>query len=172
MRPSYMHNVFLYQSDGCLNIKTVFPCIVIKVTWSRDQLTFVMGIFILVRQHSILKRPHPPQDCISTTLNVGQHLYWNGLKMNIQWRHNERDGVTNHWRLDCLPNRLFRHRGNNTSKLRVTWKMFPFDDVIIKMMNIWTYGHGSWNSMVTTGIINEFIPPTNVQLWLVRNTSI
>ena len=37
-----------------------------------------------------------------------------------QWRHNERDGVSNHRRLDCLLNRLFWRRAKKTSKLRVT----------------------------------------------------
>ena len=60
-------------------------------------------------------------------------------------------GISNHWRLYCLPNRLFRHRSKKTSKLRVTGlcagnssvagefpaqrtsnaEMFPFDDVIM-----------------------------------------
>ena len=69
----------------------------------------------------------------------------------LQWRHNERDGISNHRRIDCLLNRLFRRRSKKTSKLRVTdlcvgihrwrvnsphkWsvtlKMFLFDDVIM-----------------------------------------
>ena len=42
--------------------------------------------------------------------------------VSLKWRHihNERDGVSNHRRLDCLLNRLFRRRSKNTSKLRVT----------------------------------------------------
>ena len=84
----------------------------------------------------------------------------------LQWRHNERDGVSNHRRLDCLliiHNRLFRRRSKKTSKLHVTGlcegnspvtgefsavtgefpvqkqvtrNMFPFDDVIMKTGNI------------------------------------
>ena len=47
------------------------------------------------------------------------------MKMNfnmasLQWRHNEHDGASNHRRLDCLPNRLFRRRSKKTSKFRVT----------------------------------------------------
>ena len=38
----------------------------------------------------------------------------------LQWRHNERDCVSNHRRLDCLFNRLFRRESKKTSKLRVT----------------------------------------------------
>ena len=39
---------------------------------------------------------------------------------SLQWRHNERDGVSNHQRLDCLHNHLFSCRSKKTSKLRVT----------------------------------------------------
>ena len=39
---------------------------------------------------------------------------------SLQWRHNERDGVSNHLRLDCLLNRLFKRRSKNTPKLGVT----------------------------------------------------
>ena len=70
----------------------------------------------------------------------------------LQWRHNERDGVSNHRRLDCLLNRLFWYRSKKISNLRVTrtfargihrWPMtsehkepvtrkrFPFDDVVM-----------------------------------------
>ena len=76
-----------------------------------------------------------------------ENFHW-----SLQWRHNERDGVSNHRRLNCLLSCLFRYRSKKTSKLRVTglcrgnppvaggfpsqpgpvtWKMFPFDDVII-----------------------------------------
>ena len=83
---------------------------------------------------------------------------WGTLYKNIiyvawalRWRHNERDGVSNHQPHDCLLNRLFRRRSKETSKLRVTGLceknspvagefpaqkatnagMFPFDDVIM-----------------------------------------
>ena len=69
----------------------------------------------------------------------------------LQWRHNERDGVSNHRRYDSLLNRLFRHRSKKTPKLRITGlcegnspvtddfphkglvtrKMFPFDDIFM-----------------------------------------
>ena len=41
-------------------------------------------------------------------------------KQTLQWRHNGCDSVSNHKPHDCLLNRLFRHRWNKTSKLRVT----------------------------------------------------
>ena len=40
--------------------------------------------------------------------------------MPLLWRHYESFGISNHRRLDCLVNRLFRHRSKQTSKLRVT----------------------------------------------------
>ena len=38
----------------------------------------------------------------------------------LQYHHNEHDSVSNHQPQDCLLNRLFRHRSEKTSKLRVT----------------------------------------------------
>ena len=64
--------------------------------------------------------------------------------VTLQWCHNERDSVSNHRRLDCLSNHLFRHRSKKTSELRaigfvrgttppVTRNMFLFDDVIMSL---------------------------------------
>ena len=44
-------------------------------------------------------------------------VIWN---RTLLWRHNGRDGVSNHQPHDCLLNRLFRRRSKQTSKLRVT----------------------------------------------------
>ena len=43
-----------------------------------------------------------------------------GLVVPLQWRHDERDGVSNHRRLDRVLNHLFRRRSKKTSKPRVT----------------------------------------------------
>ena len=54
---------------------------------------------------------------------VSFNLYRRFLKKftgTLQWRHNERDGVSNHQPHDCLFTLLFRHRSKKTSKLRVT----------------------------------------------------
>ena len=39
---------------------------------------------------------------------------------SLQWRHNARDGISNHRGLDSLLLRLFRRRSSKTPKLRVT----------------------------------------------------
>ena len=91
---------------------------------------------------------------------------WAGIKAQqnitgtLQWRHNERDGVSNHQPNDCLLNRLFRRRSKKISKLRVTGlcagnspltgeipaqrsvtrKMLSFDDVIMNGVQIsWSF---------------------------------
>ena len=83
-------------------------------------------------------------------VNVATMLDY-GASITLLWRHNRRDGVSNHQPHDYLLNRLFRRRSNTTSEFRVTGlcegnspvtgdspykgpitrKMFPFDDVII-----------------------------------------
>ena len=81
---------------------------------------------------------------------------WNhSCSLPLQWRHNERDGVSNHQPHDYLLNCLFGCRSRNTSTLPslafvwvihqwlvksphkwpVTRKMFPFDDVIMTALS-------------------------------------
>ena len=71
---------------------------------------------------------------------------------SLQWRHNERDGVSNHQPNDCLLTRLFRRdqrKHNSSASLAFVWgirsavtgdfptqrpvtrKRFPFDYVIM-----------------------------------------
>ena len=42
------------------------------------------------------------------------------LIISLQWRHNERYGILNHQRFDCLLNRFFRPRSKKRSKQRDT----------------------------------------------------
>ena len=44
---------------------------------------------------------------------------WSSLERSLRWRHNERDGVSNHRRIHCLLNCWFRRTFKETSKLRV-----------------------------------------------------
>ena len=45
---------------------------------------------------------------------------WTTSGRALQWRHNDRDDVSNHRPRECLLNRLFGRRSKKTSKLRVT----------------------------------------------------
>ena len=76
----------------------------------------------------------------------------------LQWCHNDRNGVSNHRRLECLLKRLFRRRSKKTLKLCVTGlckgnspvtdessaqrasntEMFPFDVVIMHTVALMT----------------------------------
>ena len=91
----------------------------------------------------------------------------------LRWRHNGPDSVSNHQPHVCLLNRLFRRRSKETSKLRVTGlcvgnspgpvnsphkgpvtrKMFPFDDVIMRL----TLGFGKYQYVPFTIILNTEI---------------
>ena len=89
-------------------------------------------------------------------LQAGYWLAWfppcfEKVICTLRWRHNERDGVSNHRRLDGSLKSFFRQRSKQISKLRVTGlcvgnspvtcgsphkrpvtrKMFPFNDVIM-----------------------------------------
>ena len=83
----------------------------------------------------------------------------------LYWRYNERNGVSNHWRLDGLFNRLFRHRSKkylNSASLAfvrgihrwsvdsphkgpVTREMFPLDGVIM-LYSIASFGANHINT--------------------------
>ena len=74
------------------------------------------------------------EQCVSTELyiyiynkipkRINQVMAWRQpdgrLHERWQWRHNGRDGVSNHQPHDCLLNRLFRRRSKKASKLCVT----------------------------------------------------
>ena len=58
---------------------------------------------------------------VTLMLSVWRALFIRKIYENsLRWRHNGRDGVSNHQLHDCLLNRLFRRRSKKTSKLRVT----------------------------------------------------
>ena len=60
---------------------------------------------------------------LSTQLNVHvvqREMTASNIFITWHWRHNERDGVSNLQRLDCLLTRLFRRRSKETWKLCVT----------------------------------------------------
>ena len=76
--------------------------------------------------------------------------------MALQWRHNRRAGVSNYQPYVCLFNRLFgrrwkKHQSSaslafvreihrapviSPHKWQVTQKMFPFDDVMMEIINM------------------------------------
>ena len=83
---------------------------------------------------------------------VHRFIYPYHTNVALQWRHKERDGVSNHRRLDCSLDRLFMGRSQKTSKLRVTgfWERnspvtgeFPSQRTSnAKNVSIWWRNHG------------------------------
>ena len=164
-------------SSNCLvppGNKLLPELILTKSVAIRRQTSPMRSIMLLIRKVDITKVYQFFSACIDVifhqpcyyvtrfwTFNIHEYLIasyeilrvvMQGLCRNstFRGRRNEFDGVSNHRRLGCLPNRLFRHRSNKISRLRVTglcggiyrWpvnflqkgpvtqKMFPFDDVI------------------------------------------
>ena len=79
------------------------------------------SIFLIKPQHTKwLKRCHK----LSNSWSMSVHTVWIAFyKQHIEplrWRHNGRDGISNHQPHHCLLNRVFRRRSKKTSKLCVT----------------------------------------------------
>ena len=97
------------------------------------------------------------------------------LNIPILWRHNGRDGVSNHQPHDCLLNRLFKAQIKETSKLRVTGLCgenstvtgeFPAQRVSnAENVSIWWRHHASFNQRHHT---NDDIFP----IWIVVTSKI
>ena len=98
--------------------------------------------------------------------------YWVRHDSALQWRHNERDGVSNHQPHDCLLNRLFRRRSKKTSKLRVTGLCagnspvtgeFPAQRTSnAENVSIWWRHHGLWWNVALILDWKKYAPCLNV----------
>ena len=59
-------------------------------------------------------------DCVGSVSSMQNYSTTCTMVVSWQWRQNERYGVSNHRRLECLLSHLFRRRSKKTSKHRVT----------------------------------------------------
>ena len=103
-----------YTHTGCLGtlqrpISTLVEMNIFYKTW------FFLSYIIHQRRvgHRLLK-PFTMEDILQSQY----HCCWWPGDASLQWRHNERDGVSYYQRLDCLLNRLFRHKSKKISKPR------------------------------------------------------
>ena len=152
-------NSFTMESDNsCLyQLVLFFPC-------TRLEIKFIISYLILTGfrhcrhlygQHYLGTAENDfaiPVACrINTGLGFDHHIVCRCASTSLRWRHNGRDGISNHQPHVCLLNSysgadqrkhqssaslafvLGIHRGpvNSPHKWPVTRKMFPFDDVII-----------------------------------------
>ena len=90
----------------------------------------LLYIMINISQHIGLrwlfgnKAVLPERD--NSLVTIRRHAIWldnDQTSSTLQWRHNERDAVSNHQRLDGLLNPLFRRRSKKTSKFHVTGRV-------------------------------------------------
>ena len=88
-----------------LNSEMLWDTVIIRLTvrWIKPEKNFIIQIC----DHVFL-----------ATIDMYPYFQW--TKKTLRWRHNGRDGVSNHQPHDCLLNRLFGRRSKWTSKLRVT----------------------------------------------------
>ena len=96
------------------------------------------------------KKPHSERP-----FNVLFSRKFRVLLLSFRRRHDERDVILNHWRLDGLLNRLFRRKSKKTSKFLATglcegihwWPVDPphKGPVTCKIFSIWWRHHGKQN---------------------------
>ena len=101
-----MHSLALSYSLSMICLKSVIQWLFVNF------LSFTL--FFLLFPYSLL-----------SSFSVSLFLYSSSFLSlcyvyTLQWRHNERDGISNHQRHDCLLNPLFMRRSMKTSKLHVT----------------------------------------------------
>ena len=147
-----LHIVVLWCAFATGRFIDIFQCFgpSITMTWE-STLNWLYGYFgrsgstkKLWHNHNLIKH--------NNTLCIFDVMYSNIHLVPLQWRHNECDGISNHRRLRCLLNRLFRRRSKKISQHRVTGlcegkslgpmnsphrgpvtqKMSRFDDVIMR----------------------------------------
>ena len=125
-----LYHTYLWNKQQVMSINLT--------TWSTMQYHVVVDhvvfnvIYCQVRYNTIVDSLELQQSCAKSS--------------SLQWRHNERHGVSNHQRHDCLLDCLSKYQSsasltfvrgihrwpvNSPHKRPVTRKMFPFDDVIM-----------------------------------------
>ena len=90
-----------------------YPKLTVSVTWLLILATLVMRPYNLESHDLICTRKSGSFMRREVKCQDIEHFL-------LQWRHNERDGVSDHRRLNSLLGRLFRRRLKETSNLRVT----------------------------------------------------
>ena len=129
-------NIYIYEN---------FTSILHFVVWIKCTCSFNLALWCHRSNHFICR--YHGRWCLGSRLAGCQILHLQPLL----WRHNGRDGVSNHQPRECILNRSSRRRSKKTSssaslafvrrihrrpvnsphKWPVTQKMFPFDDAIM-----------------------------------------
>ena len=81
-------------------------------------------------------------ECLIILWRMHDRFRYALILISLRWRHNERDGVSNHQPHDCLRNHLFRHRcySNLTG---IIWRMRPANErrcyIVTSTLIGWTH---------------------------------
>ena len=93
-------------------------------------------------------------------------------RMAFEWRHNERDNVSNHQHLDCFLKRLFRRKSRKISKLHVTGLCEGKPQVTLQRASnagnvfIWWRHHGVIISTAHWMLCTVYIPKWHLTSWV------
>ena len=106
------------QTVYSINMHSCFLCFVLLWFYERFPMNsrHPFGHNPHVRVDSLVQRQM--YDCQGQKYDCQGKSYH--CQVPLQWRHNDRDGVSYHQPHDCLFNRLFSRRSKKKSKLRVT----------------------------------------------------
>ena len=77
-------------------------------------------IYINVTSYDLVRNTNVCSSFIKSCIILPWLPYLICIRITLRWRHNGREGVSNHQPQDCLLSRLFTRRSKKTSKLRVT----------------------------------------------------
>ena len=86
---SYMEHIIETQISNLLKNANTYICVNMR--------RMTIGEFEYTQEHGYIPQPHP-----APHPNTPHPLRSMIQPWTLQWRHNERDGVWNHWRIDCL----------------------------------------------------------------------
>ena len=144
---------------------------------------FGKGISIFIPHFIGHLIPYPGWDKSKSILMkyaLGNCMAWinnHFLQFLLQWRYNERDGVSNHRCLDCLLSRLFGRRSKKSSQLRTTGLCegnspmtgeFPAQRASnAKNVFIWWRHHAPCNywSMSSTSVSDTHVLKCVIAMW-------
>ena len=136
-RPSYLCNGNLHTWKFHIYIETgpalgMFGCddymFVLRRWWRWRHLYGNVMWYITVWQFETRNKSCRGRSQVLLILSLASlncsatYVFYSSIAMltSLQWRHNGCDSVSNPQPHHCLLNRIFRHRSNKTSKLRVT----------------------------------------------------
>ena len=143
-----VQRIMIALNYGMLSLSETHPGDTILLHLAINVITDLMFIAKITSQHHLVHKLMK-----GGPMCMAQRKTWVTpvlTNWSLQWRHNGRDGVSNHLPHDCLRNRLFRSRSKKTSELLVTGlcagnssvtgeflaqmasnaETFPYDDVI------------------------------------------